>query len=203
MIKEELLKPRYKLIVDYPSNILEVGTIVNASTNELIAFYNKYPNIFQLLPWYAERKVEDIALVEQIWKDIKGYEGYYQVSELGFIKSLDRNIKRKFKGVKEYGVDKKGGLLKLQKRKDGYLKVELSKNDKTKVMYVHRIVADTFVEYDDSRKYINHLDSDRSNNLYSNLQRCTQSENLIHAVKTNDYCGKIRSNPKRYPNLIH
>lgn len=58
--KEELLSPRYKITADYPQNNFTVGYIINYPTNSMCLHFDKYPHLFQKLPWYAERKIEDM-----------------------------------------------------------------------------------------------------------------------------------------------
>ena len=101
----------------------------------------------------------------EIWKDIKGYEGEYQVSSLGRVKSLKRNKIR---------------ILWINRR-NGYAYVTLSKNNIIKNARVHRLVADAFLPEDLSRPFINHKDGRKANNRLDNLERCTASENLKHA----------------------
>lgn len=76
-------------------------------------------------------------MVEEIWKDIKGYEGLYQVSNLGRIRSVDRYVNHPKGGLQL----KRGKILKGCLSKLGYIQVSLSKNNKIKMLYLHRIVA--------------------------------------------------------------
>jgi hypothetical protein len=116
----------------------------------------------------------------EFWKDIKGFEGYYQISNLGQIRSLTREVKRS---------DSKKGfyesrILKLAKDQKGYLRVVLTKESKRKTFKVHRIVCDHFLSDSIDGKEINHLDGDKTNNAWYNLQICSSSQNAIHAIKT-------------------
>ncbi len=100
----------------------------------------------------------------ELWKDIPNYEGLYQVSNLGKIKSLDRyvngrNSKRLIKGK----------ILSLVKEKDGYLVVNLYKNNATKQFRVHRIVAEVFLLNPDNLPEVNHKDEDKINNIVITL----------------------------------
>ena len=102
----------------------------------------------------------------EIWKDIVEYEGLYQVSNLGNVKSLhDR-----------YG-NYRERLLKPIKRKDNYLCVDLHKNGKRKTYLVHRLVAETFLTKIDGKNHVDHINSDRQNNNVNNLRWCNQKEN--------------------------
>ena len=108
----------------------------------------------------------------EIWKDIKGYEGLYQVSNLGRVKSL-----------KKWDVNKKmlvnsERIMALTDNGYGYLIVSLVKDCKRKNKYIHRLVAEAFVDNPLCRRYVNHLDYDKKNNLPCNLEWCTQKENV-------------------------
>ena len=104
---------------------------------------------------------------DEVWKDIPGYEGLYQVSNLGRVKSLPR------KGTRSSDIY----MLKIQKYKTGYLYVSLSKNNKRKKEKIHRLVALAFISNIKNDKYINHKDENPMNNCVENLEWCTQSYN--------------------------
>lgn len=121
-----------------------------------------------------------LIYIEEIWKDIKGYEGIYQVSTFGRMKSLDRYVTRKNGAVQFYP----GKFLKIcyNKRVDVY-EVHLRKNNKRKCFKVHRLVAEAFIENDDpiNKTTVNHKDGKRENNRVDNLEWATYSENEQHA----------------------
>ena len=112
------------------------------------------------------------------WERIKGYEKYYEISNFGNVKSLDREISNK-KG----SYTKKGRLLKKSYTSTGYLKVELTKNKKKKSFKVHRLVAQAFIPNPESKPNVNHIDGNPLNNNFKNLEWCTQKENVEHALK--------------------
>ena len=112
------------------------------------------------------------------WREVKGYEGLYDVNDLGYIRSRDRTTT----GNRNRYIF--GKVLSPSMRSDGYLVVALCKDGKVKMHRVHRIVADAFLPADDTRPYINHKDGNPRNNHVSNLERCTQKENVQHAYDT-------------------
>lgn len=109
--------------------------------------------------------------MEEIWKPIKGYEGLYEVSNLGRVKSLKR-----FYHTREQ-------ILKNKLTENGYYRTELSKNGKRKLIGTHRIVAQTFIPNDMNKEEVNHKDGNKLNNCVDNLEWCSHSENTIHAYK--------------------
>ena len=115
----------------------------------------------------------------EIWKDIVGYEGLYQVSNLGNVKSCKRIV--------FYGNNKKQTIhekiLKPDINKLGYKRVTLCKYGKTKRMSIHRLVATAFVENPDNKPVVNHIDCNPSNNCVENLEWCTTQENNLYAIK--------------------
>lgn len=115
---------------------------------------------------------------KEIWKDIAGFEGYYQVSNLGRVRSLDRLIKRKNGHHK-----RKGKILAQSSDKKGYKRLQLHKNG-MKSHKVHRLVASAFIESYCQNLQINHIDGDKSNNNLCNLEWVTPEQNTKHALKT-------------------
>ena len=106
-----------------------------------------------------------------IWKPVVGYEGLYEVSNTGLIKSLNC-----------YNY-KEPHLLKLGKRPDGYLSVGLSKNNVTKTKTVHRLVAEAFIPNPNNLEMVNHKDEDKTNNHADNLEWCSRSYNQLYSLK--------------------
>ena len=121
--------------------------------------------------------------MKEIWKDIKNYEGLYQVSDLGDVKSLPK-FRRTTKNYNQLGYISKTKLLRKRKTKRGYYLVTLYKDKEAKSMYVHRLVAENFISNIDNKPCINHKDGDKTNNNKNNLEWCTYSENMIHAHAT-------------------
>lgn len=118
----------------------------------------------------------------EIWKDISEYEGLYQVSNLGRVRSLERIIVNKNGEYQRYNEM----LLKFDvmlSSNTKYHRVTLCKNHKTKRFFVHRLVALMFIPNPSSKEYVNHIDNDGINNSIFNLEWCTHSENMLHAQK--------------------
>ena len=121
--------------------------------------------------------------MEEIWKDIDGYEGLYQVSNLGRVKGLEREIWiRKRKG---HARRIKGVMLRQCPDKDGYFTCVLCKNNICINGGVHRIVAKAFVENPKPNEYpiVNHIDCNNQNNRSDNLEWCNNSHNIKHAYR--------------------
>lgn len=107
--------------------------------------------------------------MEEIWKDIEGYKGLYQVSTYGNVKSLDRYVRSRW-GTKK---PVKGQLLKADKTMFGYLQVSLFKPGLSKKRYkVHRLVAMAFIPNPQNLPQVNHKDEDKTNNRLDNLEWC-------------------------------
>jgi hypothetical protein len=108
----------------------------------------------------------------EIWKDIEGYEGMYQVSNMGRVRSLDR-VK-----PNSGGQIAKGHILPHSDNRHGYRFVSLWKFNKGRRFYVHRLVASAFIPNPNNFPIINHKDEDKSNNRHDNLEWCTQKYNI-------------------------
>lgn len=112
------------------------------------------------------------------WKDVIGYESFYQISNFGNVKSKDRVI-----------LDKNGIRLRFNKSKTMsfnigiYNMIGLNKDRKQSMFLVHRLVALHFIDNKDNKPHVNHIDGNKFNNHYSNLEWCTPSENQKHAFK--------------------
>lgn len=114
----------------------------------------------------------------EVWKDIAGYEGLYQVSNLGRVKGLDRVVVNN-----KYGGNRliKEAVIQATDTGNGYKIVGLRNEGKRKNFYVHRLVAAAFVPNPNQLTYINHIDYDRGNNTASNLEWVTQKDNVRYS----------------------
>lgn len=110
--------------------------------------------------------------MKEIWKDIEGYEGLYQVSNIGRIKSFPRT------GTQT----KEERIKKFVKSFNGYYRVSLWKNGKSQVSLVHRIVAKAFFDNISDDLQVNHIDGNKENNSLDNLELVTPKQNVKHAI---------------------
>jgi len=125
----------------------------------------------------------------ELFKSIAGYEGLYEVSNLGNVRSLGM-----WKG-KGKGYFQEGRILKTCKDKRGYLVVGLHKDCKAKTYTVHRLVAQAFIENPYNLPEINHIDEDKTNNQVSNLEWCTTKYNINHGTR-NERVAETMTNGK-------
>lgn len=125
--------------------------------------------------------------MEEIWKDIKEYEGLYQVSNLGRVKSLGRWVYKEYRGKRWQGEK----ILKQIKNKFGYLRVYLYKNGKAKCYAIHRLVAQVFIPNPYNLPQVNHKDEDKTNNCVSNLEFCTNKFNANYGTRNERISEKL------------
>ena len=126
----------------------------------------------------------------EIWKDYKDYEGLYQASNLGRMRSIDRWVSSK-NGSMQFI---KGRILKPVTGSNDYLKVNLYKNNKVKDYLVHRIIAEIFLPNTDNLPYVNHKDENKQNNVVSNLEWCDAKYNTNYGTR-NERISKRLSKP--------
>ncbi|HFI0937751.1 TPA: NUMOD4 domain-containing protein [Streptococcus suis] len=111
----------------------------------------------------------------EIWKDVRGYEGYYMVSNKGRVKSC---------------YTKK--ILKQQLKKTGYLQVVLYKDRKPKSWLVHRLVGIAFIPNPENKEQVNHIDEDKTNNCLENLEWLSPDENANFGTRNYRFSSKIK-----------
>ena len=115
--------------------------------------------------------------MDEIWKDVEGFEGCYQVSSSGVIKSLFRLVNGKNGGMRPVSER----ILKQKITVYGYREVALCENRAYTYLKVHRLVAMAFIPNPENKPEVNHKDGNKLNNNFSNLEWCTSSENSIHS----------------------
>lgn len=120
---------------------------------------------------------------KEIWKDVEGYDGKYQISTLGNVRSY------------AYGHAR---TLKPSPNELGYLRVFLCKYGLIKTLRVHRLVAEAFMPNPKNKPYINHIDFDPSNNRVENLEWCTQKENMRHCIDS----GRFSRGEAHYKSIL-
>ena len=122
--------------------------------------------------------------MEEIWKPIKGYEGRYEVSNYGRIKS--------------YVTNKNGSIIKGTVHKDGYQYLIVSDaNHNREGFYVHRIVATHFIDNPNNYQQVNHIDENKLNNRVDNLEWCTASYNVNYGSRNTCVASKNTNHPSR------
>lgn len=114
----------------------------------------------------------------EIFKEINGYEGYYEVSNFGNVRSIERTVNG-FKGVRIM----KSRILSPGKQKSGYLYVTLSKDNSQKTFRIHRLVAETFISNPNNYSDVDHIDENKENNYAENLQWLSHSNNSSKSNK--------------------
>lgn len=139
--------------------------------------------------------------MEEIWKDIENFEGLYQVSNLGRVKSLPKPFIHPLNKKTYFRPEK---ILKCDKTKDGYLRARMFKDGVTKRIFVSILVARAFIPNPENKPCVDHIDTIRSNNIVSNLRWVTMKENMNNPVslaKRREFM-KGRFNPRDFGNYI-
>lgn len=135
----------------------------------------------------AETKVQ-----KEIWKPVKGYEGMYQVSNLGRVRSLDRLIHQKDRWGNIRPTRYKGKLKKGSLKNTGYYAINLKEK---RDISIHRLVAEAFIPNPENKPCVNHINGIKTDNRVENLEWCTYRENTVHAYK-NDLSKKGKKHYK-------
>ena len=135
--------------------------------------------------------------MEEIWKDIQGYEGVYQVSNTGNVRSLDRVI-----AVKN-GTRKLRGVVLSPRNISGYLQVILYNNKKQENHYIHRLVATQFLPIIPGKEVVNHLNGIKTDNAVTNLEWCDPKSNQQHQIAMGLKVVEKGENAPNFRGAIH
>lgn len=140
--------------------------------------------------------------MQEIWKDVIGYEGLYQVSNFGNVKSCRRTIIRKNRshGYNKYPVSEK--VLTPVNQGNGYYRVRLQKGVDSKFKLVHRLVAEAFIPNPDNLPCVNHKDENPSNNSMNNLEWCSYYYNNHYNNATAHRIDGVKQNWVKRKKLI-
>lgn len=136
--------------------------------------------------------------MEEIFVDIKGYEGLYQISNLGRIKSLERQVIGKYNSIRTL----KEFIMKPNIIKKGYLRINLHKNSKNKHFLVHQLVASHFIPNPNNYHCVNHKDEDKQNNCVDNLEWCDIEYNNNYGTRNERLSVAFTNNPKKSKPII-
>lgn len=126
------------------------------------------------------KEKDSIDITAEVWKDIAGYEGLYQVSNMGRVRSLDRMVKGRYSPYLQKGRVLRYSFARHAKLK--YKEVTLCKSGKLKTHLIHRLVAQAFVPNLGGYDVVNHLDENTLNNKSDNLEWCTQQQNVVYGT---------------------
>jgi predicted DNA-binding protein YlxM (UPF0122 family) len=158
----------------------------------------------KLVRFHSERMrlIPQLSGLTEYWVDISNYEGYYQVSNYGNVKSLDRVITEhpSVKNEQQTGKTQtlKGRILKPHTNSSGYYQINLNRKSIRTTFAIHQLVAQSFLDNRSSKPLVNHINGIKTDNNVNNLEWATYSENLEHAyknrlrraVKTNEVASK-------------
>ena len=185
------------------NDLIKRGAVCDMLHEEMGAWGNCAEEIEALLKANdALWEIPAVDAVEVVRKPVKGYEGYYEVDRFGRVFSVDRVVSVDDNGRK-YDKPLAGKQMKQTMHDKGYKVVSLTKDGKTKSKFVHRLVAEAFLDNPDDLPMVNHKDEDGTNNLIDNLEWCTREYNVNYGAAKERRAKKIRGreSKKRKPVL--
>jgi hypothetical protein len=132
--------------------------------------------------------------MQELWKAIKGFEGIYEISNLGRVKGLERVV------ICKNGQPKtvRERILSPKKSNSGYFEVQLQYAGKRKMQYIHRLVAETFMPNPEHKEEVNHIDENKTNNRVDNLEWVTRMENVHHGTALQRRVDKYKKRVYQY-----
>lgn len=139
--------------------------------------------------------------MKEEWKDIKGFEGRYQISNFGRIKSLERTFV--YSASNQTGVEFESQKYCPEKTikpyaRSGYLHIQLKKHSRSYNFSIHRLVAEHFIPNPENLPFVNHIDENKQNNRVDNLEWCTAKHNANHGTRNKRIAEKLKNNPMFY-----
>ena len=120
-------------------------------------------------------------MAKELWKDIRGYEGFYQISNRGRIRSIA--VRRYLGKYQRMEIIKREKIMTPTDNGHGYLVVHLKANNNRKVSYIHRLVAEHFIDNPENKPEVNHKDYNRHNNDVNNLEWVSRQENVNYSIE--------------------
>lgn len=141
-----------------------------------------------------EEFIKNISFDGEEWRDVVGFEGLYMVSSFGRVASKFRFVDS---GSKSGGLkDLTAGIKALQMTNSGYFQVRLYKSNKESHRYVHKLVAESFIPNPNNYQYVDHVDTNRLNNMVKNPRWCTNSMNVLNPITRSKRHETIKRDPK-------
>ena len=144
---------------------------------------------------YMAQRIEEAPSIDIVRrKAVKGYGGYYEVDMYGNVYSVERTVRVNDNG-REYDKPVKERKMKQSNHSKGYKIVPLTKDGVTKSHYVHRIVAEAYIDNPYNLPFINHKDEDKTNNFVGNLEWCTEQYNSTYGNARKKHADALRGRP--------
>lgn len=148
------------------------------------------------------KTIKGDVIMQETWMPIKDYEGLYEISNFGNVKSLKKEwIGFNYKSKTYHKVTMEERIMKASVSKYGYKQVLLSRSNKKSLKLIHRLVAEAFIPNELNKPCVNHIDGNKLNNRVENLEWCTYQENSLHAWKNNLVTSYLKGKMGKEHNL--